>query len=124
MNRRAAVLALLALAAGVFVLVYRGPGAGFVRGYLGDVAIIVFLVMCLAAVRIGRPWSRLLAVGAFAIGVELWQGLGWVAPDAPFLVHLTVGSTFDPWDVLFYGIGLGVAAACERIASSAPTSRS
>ena len=84
-----------------------------VRGHLGDVAIIVFLVAGLATVGIGTPRGRLVGVGAFAVAVELWQGLGLVAPDAPFLVHLMVGSTFDPVDLVFYGIGLAVAAATQ-----------
>ena len=113
-NPRAFVVTLLALAAGIGVLVYRGPGVGWVRGYLGDIAIIVFLVAGFASVGIGSPRGRLVGVGAFALAVELWQGLGIVAPDAPFLVHLTVGSTFDPVDLAFYGVGLLVAAAAQR----------
>lgn len=74
----------------------------------------MFLVACLAAVRVGSPRSRLVGVGLVAVGTELFQGLHLVGPESHWLLHLTLGSTFDPWDLLAYALGLGVAAAAER----------
>lgn len=114
MRRKAFPVALGALAVGIGVIVYTGPGRAYVRGWVGDIAIIVFLVALLALVPVGRARTRLLAVGGFAIGVELLQSFDWVSPDAPWFVHLTFGSTFDPVDILFYAMGLAIAAGFER----------
>jgi hypothetical protein len=29
------------------------------------------------------------------------------------LADLTIGNTFDPWDILMYAIGVAVCVACE-----------
>ena len=76
--------------------------------------VVVFLVSALASVRIGHTRSRLLGVGAFAVAVELAQGLDLVGPDAHWLLHLTVGSTTDPLDLLAYTLGLLVSWPLER----------
>lgn len=106
-------LGVAALSAGSVLALFlfaRGP----LRSFVGDIVIVVLLVSALASVRIGSPAGRLLGVGLFAFGMELWQGLGLVGPDAHWLLHLTVGSTADPLDLLAYAIGLGVAALAER----------
>lgn len=76
--------------------------------------IVVLMVAGLAAINLGTPRQRLLGVGLFAVGTECFQGLGLVGPDAHWLLHLTVGSTFDPLDLLAYALGLGIAAGLER----------
>lgn len=98
----------------VLVLIYQGPGRWFVRGLLGDVLVVVFLVACLASLPVGRPWQRVAGVGVFALGTECLQLLQLVGPDAPFMAHLILGSTFDPVDLLAYAVGLGVAVGLER----------
>ncbi|MCB9778560.1 MAG: DUF2809 domain-containing protein [Alphaproteobacteria bacterium] len=89
-------------------------GTGFVRGFGGDVLIVVLLVSLLATPRVGTARLRLLAVGLFAVGTECFQALHLVGPDSHWLLHLTIGSTFDPLDLLAYGVGLVVAAGLER----------
>lgn len=101
----------MTLAAGLLLFV---GATGMVRGFGGDILVVVFLTASLAAVGLGRPASRLLAVGALSVGLELLQGLHLVGPGSPWLVHLVLGSTFDPWDLLAYGVGLGIAAGLER----------
>ncbi|HWN70454.1 MAG TPA: hypothetical protein VNM90_22595, partial [Haliangium sp.] len=58
-----------------------------------------------------RPRTRLLAVGGLALATELSQlvprGVRSTAVD------LTVGATFDPWDLVCYGIGLALAWLLE-----------
>lgn len=87
---------------------------GFARGFVADIVIVVFLVACLAALNMGTARQRVIAVGVFAVSVELFQGLRWVGPDSHWLLHLTLGSTFDPWDLVAYALGLGLAALAER----------
>ena len=110
MNRRATAVAVLGAATiGVLFVAARGP----LRSLFGDVVVVVFLVAALAAVRLGSQRARLVGVGGFALGVELLQSLRLVGPDAHWLLHLTVGSTADPLDVLAYALGLGLAAGAE-----------
>jgi hypothetical protein len=110
-RRLAAMLAAPSLLLGLGVLVYRGPGRAFVRGALGDVLVVAFLYFTLGALTRWRPRTRLLAVGGLALATELSQlvprGLRSAAVD------LTVGATFDPWDLLCYGIGLALAWLVE-----------
>ncbi|MEQ1565757.1 MAG: DUF2809 domain-containing protein [Myxococcota bacterium] len=121
MNGRAAAVGALSLAAGIALFLWaRGP----VRGALGDVLVVVFLVASLAAVGVGSARSRLLGVGALAVGLESLQGLHLVGPDAPWIAHLVLGSTFDPLDLLAYLGGSIVAAGLERWwAISSPSGR-
>ena len=64
-------VATLAAGAVLFVAV-RGP----VRGWLGDVLVVVCLVAALATFRVGTARGRLLGVAALSVGVELFHGLG------------------------------------------------
>ncbi|MEQ1508152.1 MAG: DUF2809 domain-containing protein [Myxococcota bacterium] len=87
---------------------------GPIRGFGGDVLVVVFLDAALATVSLGTPLARLGAVGLLSVGLESLQGLHLVGPDAHWLVHLILGSTFDPLDLAAYAIGLGIAAALEQ----------
>ena len=105
-----AALAGLFLAGGVGVILYSGPGRAFVRGSVGDVLVVPFLVHLLGIVIPSRHALRIAAVGVFAIGVELFQLAELVGPDAPAWLHLTLGSTFDLWDLVGYAVGMAVAS--------------
>lgn len=125
----AAAVAATSLTAGLLLFAFvHGP----VRGSVGDVLVVVFLdaalaAGCLAAGVDGRRagWARLAGVGALSVGLELLQGLHLVGKDAPWVLHLVLGATFDPWDLLWYAIGLWFAAGFEvswtrRVSSPAP----
>ncbi len=106
-----AVTSVVVLAGGLALFKW---GHGTLRGFGGDVLIVVLMVAGLAALRLGTARQRLVGVGIFAVGTELFQGLGLVGKDSHWLLHLTLGSTFDPWDLVAYALGLGVAAVLER----------
>jgi Protein of unknown function (DUF2809) len=110
-RRAAATLAALCLLLCLGVLAYRGPGRAFVRGALGDVLIVAFLYFTLGALTRWRPRTRLLAVGGLAVAIELSQLVPRGVSSAA--VELTVGATFDPWDLVCYGAGLGLAWLLE-----------
>lgn len=120
-RRRLLLAALAALAAGVFVLVYTGPGRVPLRHTGGDVAAGALVY---ALVGLARPRAALLARAALAFAiaavVECAQLLALVGPDAPRWLHLTLGSTFDPDDLVAYALGIGLAAlATDRRARGA-----
>ena len=109
-NRRPAIVASVLLLMGVLVFLYT---TGMVRNWLGDVLVVVFLVAIPATFRLGRPIHRLLGVGLLSVGVECFQGLGWIPQNAHWIWRITIGTTFDPWDLAAYLLGLGVAALAE-----------
>ena len=122
MNGRICLRALgVAAGSAAAVLVLFWLATGTLRSFFGDIVVVVFLVSTLAAFRIGSATGRLVGVGLFALGVEAWQGLGWISPDAHPLLQLTVGSTADPLDLVAYALGLGVAALAERAYGQART---
>ena len=90
-------------------------GTGHLRGFGSDVLVVVFLTACVAATGFGGPRSRPAGVLVFAVVVECIQALGLVGPDSHWFLHLTLGSTFDPLDLLAYAIGAGLAVGCERL---------
>jgi hypothetical protein len=106
-----AAVAAVTLAAGLGLFVWvRGP----VRGLGGDVLIVVFLDALLATARLGD--ARMRVAGVFALGVfaEAFQATGLVPKDAHWLLHLTLGSTADPLDLLAYAVGAALAWVAER----------
>lgn len=111
MNRRALAVAAGSLAAiGALFVWAHGP----LRSFVGDVVIVVFLVAALATPNVGSARGRLVAIGLVSVGAELVQSLHLVGPGSHWLLHLTIGSTADPLDLVAYAIGLGVAAGAER----------
>lgn len=115
--RRYAPLGLAAVAIGVAVLAYRGPGRPFIRGHVGDVAatmvVYAFLGAVLGAIRRGRVvrpvWLAIGAMGiasAIELNQKMWTGTG-VAGE------LFVGSLFDAWDFAAYAAGTVIAVAYD-----------
>lgn len=106
----------LGVAAGstAVVLLLFWFATGTLRSFVGDIVVIVLLVSSLAAFRIGSTVRRLVGVAVFACAVEAWQGLGWITEDSHPLLHLTMGSTADPLDLVAYALGLVAASLAER----------
>jgi hypothetical protein len=112
MTRRFITLAAGAVALGVVTLLYRGPARELVRGHLGDIAaaMLVYAAVGLAA----RRWSigmRAAIAFAFAAAIEFGQ-LAWDTRST--LAELTIGTSFDPWDLAAYALGTGIGIAWER----------
>ena len=75
MKRRFVGLALVALALGVVVLLYRGPGRAIVRGHVGDVAATMLVYALISLVSKARMGYR--AVGTLAIATAIEIGQAW-----------------------------------------------
>lgn len=93
---------------------------GWVRGTVGDVLIVVLLVSMLAVFPLGSARLRVAGVLAFAFMLEGLQTLELVGQDSHWLLHATVGSTFDPLDLLMYVVGAGVSLVAERWWAQSP----
>jgi hypothetical protein len=111
MKRRFVWLAVAALAIGAAVLLYRGPGRGVIRGHVGDGAATMLVYAMIGLIWRARPAVRAAATLAIAAVIECGQTV-WHAKG--LLGELTVGSTFDGWDFVAYGIGVVIAVAWER----------
>ena len=93
---------------GIEVLIARYTPPGFIRGFIGDL-LVVILMFC--ALKTVSPWaSRLLLplVLAFAFAIEFGQAFGLV--DKLGLGHIrlariVIGSHFDWLDLLAYSLG-------------------
>ena len=112
---RAASVAILGWIALVLIFLYAH---GWLRGFVGDAVVVVFLDAVLATIAWGPVSSarvRLIAVGAASMGIEGLQTLHLVGPDAHWVLHAVLGSTFDPWDLLAYAIGVVASAGLERV---------
>jgi len=110
------LLGVLALAIGVAVVVYRGPGRAFVRGHVGDVAATMLVFAIVSLVTSWRTRSPSMGVRALitmtiATSIEVAQVWFHARSTAG---HLVLGSTFDPIDLGAYVVGVMVAIAWER----------
>lgn len=102
------------------VLIARYAPSGFIRGFVGDV-LVVLLLFCMArsVVPVGNvkghlinqlwrtPWLAL-AVLLFAFTIEFGQYWGLVDKlglGGNRLARIVIGSHFDPLDLLAYFVG-------------------
>lgn len=113
-RRPSFIVFVVTLALGVFAAVYGSRPPLWIRHTLGDVAAAGWVF---AALGLLRPAStrtrRMLTAAAIAGLVEGVQALELVGADAPVLLHLTLGSTFDPLDLVAYGVGVLLAGGFE-----------
>jgi len=105
----------------VFVLVYKGPGHDFVRGFLGDVLVVQFIYL-LARFVISFRYRFQLAAVVMLIGIatEILQYLSAGSIPRNIAAELTVGSTFDPLDIVAYAVGLMIVLVLDRQPKAQP----
>lgn len=90
---------------------YHGPFRAFTTGYLIDILLpmnVYLLGQISLRKHLSAKTSRVLAaLGTLLLGVvvEWMQYLG---------IHL-LGSTYDPWDIAMYAIGIGIGMAIDII---------
>ncbi|GAA3469444.1 DUF2809 domain-containing protein [Nonomuraea roseola] len=111
MRRAMVLLGGVALAVGAFALFYRGPGQPFIRGYVSDVGATMLVYAFLGLLWRTTAARRTLATAAIAAVVEFYQIVGMTPPG---IGGVLVGAFPDPWDLVAYAIGVGVALAWER----------
>lgn len=106
--------AVLTVAAGLGV---RAVLPGDPAKYAGDAlyTVLVYALVVLVAPGV-RPARAALVAAGLSWAVELFQATG--LPDAwgrhSGLVHLVLGSTFNPPDLFWYLVGAGAAALLHR----------
>ncbi len=102
----------------VFVLVYRGPFWPFVRGYVGD-WLIVQTIYLIARFWVSDRWRYPLAGGVFLLGVlvEVIKYLSAGSIPRTFVAEMTIGSTFDPQNLIAYALGIVTVLIVEHFLS-------
>jgi len=88
---------------------YHGPWRGFVTGYLLDLLVpfAFYLLLTIPALGVSR-FVRGMAVFAVGVAVEVLQFYG-----VPLF-----GRTFDPLDIVMYGLGVGAGILLDIIGLS------
>ncbi len=105
---------LCALTTGLVSLCYSGPGRELVRGYLGDILIVIFLYYLLSIAWQSTAWRRGISVLLLACLLEFNQLLTWSAALPSPVRTLILGSHFDPADILAYFLGTAIAVGLDR----------
>jgi Protein of unknown function (DUF2809) len=101
---------------GVGILIYTeisGPGWQFVRFYLGDVVAVAFLYFGLSFFWCGPMLVRGAIIGMVAVSIEFAQLFGLTPKSGHWIAEIALGSHFEIWDLVAYGVGLTVAMAIE-----------
>jgi hypothetical protein len=129
-ERRSHIIARVGLCLAVIVcgLALRGWGFGlglpaFVVKYGGSAlwGTMVFMLVAMAASTLSRPRIALIAAG-IAIGVELFRLVHFPWLDAFRLTlpgALLLGRIFSAWNMVAYGVGIGLGVWLDCLAMSA-----
>jgi hypothetical protein len=111
-----ALIAVLTVVAGLGVHTFAPES--FVSDATGDVLYAVLIVLLVAFVVPRAPWwaSGVVAL-TWCVGVELLQlttlPAEWGSAFRP--LSLVFGTTFSPWDLLWYTAGVALAAGTDGI---------
>ena len=100
-----------------FILWYRGPGWFYLRGYGGDVVVMIFIYFLVRLVSKLAAWKIALLTFLFACLVETNQ-LWWsVFTRHSALATIVAGTTFDWLDLLAYALGTLLAIGLDMLCS-------
>lgn len=103
---------LVPLILGLTTLVYTGPGHLWWRGHAGDSLVVAFFVGGLGLITRAPLTYRLGLIGILFTGLELAQLTANAGSRGRFS-NLVLGSTFDPFDFLYYALGLALAVVLD-----------
>jgi len=88
---------------------YQGICKQFIRGYLIDILLPMNLYLLLQiSLR-----KNILINKARIIGAIFTFAFGTLVEILQFHKIVILGSTYDPWDILMYGIGIGLGIAID-----------
>ncbi|MFB6097597.1 MAG: DUF2809 domain-containing protein [Salinibacter sp.] len=126
---RLALSILVLVPLGIGTKFYVGPGAQWVQGHAGGLLYVVFWTTVVAViVPTVSPWRA--ACGVFIVTcilelIQLWSPPVLQSVRQTFFGHALLGSTFEWWDFLHYGLGaIGGAVLVGELARQPRTSTS
>mgnify|MGYP000016914177 CR=1 FL=1 len=102
----------------VFVLIYRGSFWPFVRGHVGDWLVIQCMYL-VARFWVSDRWRYYLAGAVFLSGVLVEVIKFFAAGSIPhtFIAEMTLGSIFDPLDLIAFALGVATVLIIEQAQS-------
>ena len=109
------IISLLALAVGLFLFFFS---SGFVRNYIGDAVVVIFLYSFLSSFVKTRVIYRAGLILALALIIEFSQMI-FSAPDNQ-LSELILGGNFDIFDIFAYILGITSISIYEIISKNKP----
>jgi len=100
----------------VFVLFYKGPYWQFIRGHMGDWLVVQFMYL-VAGFFISFRWRYYLAGSILLVGilVEIIKFFASGSIPHTFFAEMTLGSTFDPLDIIAFVLGLATVMVVEQV---------
>jgi len=108
-NQRAYfIISILLFILGLLIFFFA---TGFVRNYIGDVIVVMFLYCLLSLIVAWKPATKTMSVFILAIAVEFLQI--FLATTGSTTQDLFLGSSFDIFDTLAYGVGLTIITIYE-----------
>ena len=119
MSRSARLLYIaVTLAGAIFVLTYKGAGWQFIRGHVGDYLVVQFIYM-IARLWFSDRWRihLVIAILILCIVVEVVKFFTRGSIPQTFFAEMTLGSTFDPLDMIAFILGLVMVLLIERFLS-------
>lgn len=108
-NKTFALISILTFIIGIVLFFVS---TGFVRNYLGDVLVVIFLYSLLSSFLDVRPVYKAVVIFVIALAIELLQLFLSVSENAA--QQLILGSSFDPWDIIAYIIGLALIVGVNK----------
>ena len=117
MSSRIRILYIAATLLGaIIVLLYQGPGWPFVRGHMGDWLVVQFMYL-VARFWISERWRFHLGIGVLLTGlvVEIVKFFASGSIPHTFLAEITLGSVFDPLDLIAFAIGVITVLVIEQV---------
>lgn len=98
---------------GLVIFSTDGFGVPFIRNYAGDVVVVMFLFFLGQSFTSWSARTSIIVVAVLAMVVEILQVI--ISGGGSSSVRdLTLGTTFDPWDLLMYAVGLIAGLAINR----------
>ncbi|MDO6706638.1 DUF2809 domain-containing protein [Photobacterium sp. 1_MG-2023] len=116
------LISLTLLAILVFIALYVKDS--FIRPFIGDVLVVIWIYACVTTVVQCKPWVASLGVLLFAYSIE-WaqyvQVLTWLGLADHTALRIIFGATFDWLDLLAYTIGCGICLLDEHRPQLSPS---
>lgn len=103
----------IAIASFIIGLLIFYYGKGFVRFYVGDIVVVIFLYAVLSVFSSWKPWGKASVVGMTALAIECAQL--FITHPGNGLQQITLGAYFDPLDLVAYMAGLVVGICIDRV---------
>lgn len=100
----------------VEILIAKFVTDDFIRPYLGDFLVVILIYCFLMAISRIPVIKGLILVLFFSFAVEFFQLINIVKVmqyQPPNVVMIVLGSSFSPWDLLAYSLGILSCFALE-----------